>query len=90
MVVLIKKKTFINERNQKIGIRFSLEYVSKDTSWYIIFYDESKYNICDTLQEKVMYVANINFEFFTKLGSEYSYQHVPKEYKAYCSIEPEK
>ncbi len=46
--------------------------------------------IRDALQEKVIYVGKINFEFSTKLGSEHEYQHVPEEYKAYCSIEPEK
>ncbi len=45
---------------------------------------------CDALQEKVTYVGKMNFEFSTKLGSGHPYQHVPKKYKAYCSIEPEK
>ncbi len=42
------------------------------------------------LQEKVIYVEKINFKFSTKLGREHPYQYVPEEYKAYCSIEPEK
>ncbi len=45
---------------------------------------------CDALQEKVTYVGKINFEFSTKLASGHIYQHVPEEYKAYCSIESEK
>ncbi len=32
----------------------------------------------------------MNFEFSPILGSGHPYQHVPEEYKAYCSIEPEK
>ncbi len=47
------------------------------------------FDICDALQEMVTYVGKMNFEFSTKLGSEHPY-HVPEEYKAYCSIEPEK
>ncbi len=46
--------------------------------------------ICDALQEKVTYVGKINFEFSSKLDSGHPYQHVPGEYKACCSIEPEK
>ncbi len=32
----------------------------------------------------------MNSEFSTKLSSGHPYQHVPEEYKEYCSIEPEK
>ncbi len=32
----------------------------------------------------------MNFEFSTKLSSGHPHQLVPEEYKAYCSIEPEK
>ncbi len=32
----------------------------------------------------------MNSEFPTKLGSGHPYQHVPEEYKAYCSIKPDK
>ncbi len=46
--------------------------------------------ICDALQEKVTYVAKMNSEFSTKLGSEHPYQYVPEEYKKYCSIKPGK
>ncbi len=38
----------------------------------------------------ITYVGKMNFEFSTKLGSGYPHQHVPEEYTAYCSIEPEK
>ncbi len=34
-------------------------------------------------------VGKINFEFSTKLGSGHLYQHIPEEYKAYWSMEPE-
>ncbi len=44
-------------------------------------------NICDALQEKVTCVAKLNSEFPKKLGSGHLYQHVPEEYKAYCSFE---
>ncbi len=47
-------------------------------------------SICDVFQEKVTYIGKMNSEFSTKLGSGHLYQHVPEEYKLYCSIEPEK
>ncbi len=47
-------------------------------------------NICDAFQEEVAYVGKMNFEFSSKLGNGHPNQQVPEEYKAYCSIEPEK
>ncbi len=48
------------------------------------------FSICDAFQEKVTYVGKMNSEFSPKLGSGHPHQHVPEEYKVYCSIEPEK
>ncbi len=51
---------------------------------------ESLYKKCDAPQKQVTYVGKMNSEFSTKFSSGHPYQHVPEEYKAYCSIEPEK
>ncbi len=47
-------------------------------------------NKCDALLGKVIYVEKMNFEFSTKLDSGHPHQHIPEEYKVYCSIELEK
>ncbi len=58
---------------------------------FLVISSETPYAlICDAFQEKVTYFGKMNFEFSTKLGSGHLYQHVPEEYKAYCSIKPEK
>ncbi len=57
---------------------------------FLYTYSQNNNILCDALQEKVTYVGNIISKFFTKSDSRHPYQHVPEEYKAYCSTEPEK
>ncbi len=76
--------------NKKTSLFFYTTFTSRKHWTLITFMKITRILSQFTRGKCYSYIGKMNFKFSTKLVNRHPYQHVPEEYKAYCSKEPEK